>query len=867
MAKLKPFSKLSKTEKLKYALEMFNDAVSADSEWQTEAEEDFAFAAGEQWTKEEKRVLSNENRPHMVWNYIKSVLDLIMGVIEQNRVRVVPQPVEPSDQVLCDVIESVSDVIDDQTNAETERDEAFFDSITCGRGYVALDVSLDPKRPGEPKIDISSVPVHEIRLDPAGIKDDLSDHRFIFREKWYSKEDFQVTYPEHAKDIEDLLTTGDPMMLDETGSTSESVFDTLDEDRDDAEYDLPLDADFYSRKKNRIRVVHMEYWEGFQRYYAMNPTTGEIEEFQPGDLKGLKQNIPDFEYEAIWDKKVRWVHFCKDKILFEEDSPISLDSFSIVPMFAYKDKSKHQVRHYGAVRLLKDPQRECNKRWSQALNLMVNQGQGVMAEVDAFVDVDQAEDSWNDPRRITWMQKGAIQQGKVLEKPGVTFPDASVRMEELAQEAMKRISGVNPDLLGMDRGRQEAGVVIRLRQQQGLTLLAKLFRNYKEMQKQLFLLKAAVIMSFMTEKQIQRIIGENDKYLIQNVPDPENEGQMHTVIIDREAMQARDKAIQQQQMQQQMQAQQMQQAQGPQNPQQAQGPPQGTPQPGQPPQGQPQPPPVQIPEVPQIPLRDIKNLEYNIKVEDAPGNMTKEMLELSTLMEMKQRGFAVDDKMIVEKMDLSAKQKTRWLAFIDQTQQQQQQQQQQAMQAQMQLEQAKIQLEQAKIQMQGQMQAGRLQIDQTKAQMDQQLDQSKLQLQGQKTMADIQNAQAKTALTQQRISGDQQISEGKAQMDAQRVQIDGQKLMLEGKRVEIDAQKVNAAREKIKGDMKLKLAELSQDKRMELAKLTQAERESVRDASIAMAQLDMDEQRMVMELAAKMKEKSEASKETGESKA
>ena len=490
-----------------------------------------------------------------------------------------------------------------------------------------------------------------------------------------------------------------------------------------------------------------------------------------------------------------------------------------------------------------------------------------MAEVDAFVDVDQAEDSWNDPRRITWMQKGAIQQGKVTEKPGVTFPDASVRMEELAQEAMKRISGVNPDLLGMDRGRQEAGVVIRLRQQQGLTLLAKLFRNYKEMQKQLFLLKAAVIMSFMTEKQIQRIIGENDKYLIQNVPDPENEGQMHTVIIDREAMQARDKAIQQQQMQQQMQAQQMQQAQGPQNPQQAQGPPQGTPQPGQPPQGQPQPPPVQIPEVPQIPLRDIKNLEYNIKVEDAPGNMTKEMLELSTLMEMKQRGFAVDDKMIVEKMDLSAKQKTRWLAFIDQTQQQQQQQQQQAMQAQMQLEQAKIQLEQAKIQMQGQMQAGRLQIDQTKAQMDQQLDQSKLQLQGQKTMADIQNAQAKTALTQQRISGDQQISEGKAQMDAQRVQIDGQKLMLEGKRVEIDAQKVNAAREKIKGDMKLKLAELSQDKRMELAKLTQAERESVRDASIAMAQLDMDEQRMVMELAAKMKEKSEASKETGESKA
>jgi hypothetical protein len=458
------------------------------------------------------------------------------------------------------------------------------------------------------------------------------------------------------------------------------------------------------------------------------------------------------------------------------------------------------------------------------------------------------------------MQKGAIQQGKVSEKPGITFPDASVRMEELAQEAMKRISGVNPDLLGMDRGRQEAGVVIRLRQQQGLTLLAKLFRNYKEMQKQLFLLKSAVIMNFMTDAQIQRIIGENDKYLIQTVPDPENEGQMHTVIIDREAMQAREKALQQQQMQQQMQQQ------GPQGPQSPQGPPQQGmqgpmgPQPPQgPQQGPPQPPPVQIPEVPQIPLRDIKNLEYNIKVEDAPGNMTKEMLELSTLMEMKQRGFAVDDKMVIEKMDLSAKQKTRWLAFIDQQQQQQQAQQQQAMQAQMQIEMAKIQIEQAKVQMQGQAQMGRLQMDGQQGQMDQQLDHAKLQIQNQKIMADIQNAQQKNALTQQRISGDQQISEGKAQLDAQRVQIDGQKAMIEGKRVELDAQKAQDDRTQAKGEMKLKLAELSQDKRLELAKLSQTERESVRDASIAMAQLDMDEQKMVMELAAKMKEKSEAS--------
>lgn len=811
MAKLKPFSRLSKTEKLQAALEMFDDAVSLDSTWQREAEEDFAFAAGEQWTSEEKRVLANENRPAMVWNYIKSTIDLIMGVIEQNRVRVVPQPVEPSDQILCDVIEAAAANIDEQTRAEVEQDEAFFDCVTCGRGYVAFDISPDPKRPGEIKFDESSVPVHEIRLDPTGIKDDLSDHRFIFREKWMSKEDFQVLYPEHTKDIEDLLFSGDPISFEDGTSNAQSVFDTLDEDSDKTEYDRPLDSDYYSRKKQRIRVIHMEYWEGFQRYYGMNPTTGQIEEFQKEDLKALQEKIPNFEHDTVWDKKVRWVQFCKDKILFEGDNPIPYDGFSIVPMFAYKDKSKRSVQHYGVVRLLKDPQREVNKRWSQALNLMVNQGQGIMAEVDAFVDVDQAEDSWNDPRRITWMQKGAISQGKIQEKPSITYPDASVRMEELAHEAMKRISGVNPDLLGMDRGRQEAGVVIRLRQQQGLTLLAKLFRNYKEMQKQLFLRKAAVIMKFMPDAQIQRIIGENDSFIIKN-----------GMIIDQEAVKKREEQIKQMQQQMQQMQQQAQQQPG-QQPGQQQGPP------GQ--QG-PQPPMPQMPEippVPEIPLRNIRDLEYNIKVEDSPGNMTKEMLELSTFMEMMQRGFPVDHKMVVEKMDLSSKQKTRWLAFIDQQLQQQQQMQQQAMQVQMALEQAKMQLEQARIQMQGQAQMGRLQIDQGKAVGDQEIDKQKLSLQAQKMMADAENARAKTALTSQRIEGDQRISEGKAVMDQQ----------------------------KIHGEMKLKLAELTQEQRLALAKLSQAERESIREASIAMAKLDQDKQSTVMDMVSKMIQKGE----------
>ena len=39
---------------------------------------------------------------------------------------------------------------------------------------------------------------------------------------------------------------------------------------------------------------------------------------------------------------------------------------------------------------------------------------------------------------------------KVEEKPVSVFPDAAMKMEELAQAAIHKISGVNPDLLGME---------------------------------------------------------------------------------------------------------------------------------------------------------------------------------------------------------------------------------------------------------------------------------------------------------------------------------------------------------------------------------------------------------------------------------
>jgi len=239
-----------------------------------------------------------------------------------------------------------------------------------------------------------------------------------------------------------------------------------------------------------------------------------------------------------------------------------------------------------------DPQKECNRRWMHTLKLLGKQGVGVMAEIDAFHDLTQAQDSWADPDAITFMTKGGL--NKVKEKSVPQFPDAPMKLEEMNREAMKMISGVNPDLMGIAQQRREPGINLRLRQQQGLTILAKLFANHRAALKEVYKRKIEIIVRFMPETQIRKILGETEKYTFQQ-----------GYIVDQQRGMI-------------------------------------------------------------APIRKIRDLNYNIRMEEAPGGLTKMMAELATFMEMMEKGFPVDPFTVIDKLDLSPIEKANWKNYIKQ---------------------------------------------------------------------------------------------------------------------------------------------------------------------------------------------------------
>ena len=608
-----------KEPKLRWAKKQLENATDCNRDSRKQMVEDFEFAAGDQWAAIDKEALESQGRPCLTFNFIKPYVDVIGGLAEQNKTRARATPVDVTDQFLCDVLNDIGYWVYNKYNLDDDEADAFENATIAGLGAVAMDINPDPKRFGEIRFSFESVYPCEVHTDPTCRKDSYKDAGHIFWDKWISKVDFKINYPDSAGDIDELFDTGS--LTESLTPDSGSAIDAFDSDvEDDGDYNQELDLDYYDKTKDKVRVVHMEYFDVFDRYMGFNPTTGKVEEFSKKNLDSIKQRIPDFEHATIKDKKVKWLQFIGDKILYNDNNPMPIDGFSITPIVAYKDKRNGLSNYYGVVRLLKDPQREINKRWSQTLNLLNNQVQGgVFAEVDAFQDIAQAEDSMKESGAITWLKKGAISKGKIQEKHLPSFPDAPMKMQEFANMALRFISGINPDLLGHDSGRQEPGVVVKMRQQQGMTIISKIFNNYNKAKLKIFQNILYCVSKFMPDSQILRILGENDRYSMQN-----------GIIADKKTGQ-------------------------------------------------------------QAMIRDVRNLEYNVNIQSAPGNMTKTMMELNILQEMAKAGMPIDPKIIIEKLDLPGDEKLAMIQYIENQSKQQMEMTQKEMEFQHGLEQAKVQ--------------------------------------------------------------------------------------------------------------------------------------------------------------------------------
>lgn len=479
--------------------------------------------AGHQITEEQKLELRNRyggGYPEIEFNVMDPHCDAVCGVQINNRQEVRFYPREEGDAGVDEMATGVVKWCRDQSEAEDEESDAFCDLFLTGVGCIEhfLEDEEDPTSQyiGQERRD----PI-EMGWDPMARKKNLTDRRYQFRLKPFSKDEFEEKFGENYEgggyDAPDALLT-QHVTRPEDYDQEDNGGSTLPQPIYVADYQ-------FMRLQTQWKVTAnmVDPQTGQAALMTQLMSSGEWRVVRPALIAaGLTERSEDtpedgqwYEAERVAKKCYYRAWLCGERILGKV--------YELKCGFTYEFMTGKRDRNinlwYGIGRGLVSPQMWMNKFFATILyTLMVNAKGGIMAEEDAFEDQAEAERTWANPASITFLKEGALAKGKIQPKPQSPYPQGMDRLMEFTLRMLPQVTGLNPEILGL-ADRQQPGVLEAQRKQAALAIIAWVFDAMRRYYKRSGKLMLSMIREYLPENQLIRIMGDSGAKYVPLVKD------------------------------------------------------------------------------------------------------------------------------------------------------------------------------------------------------------------------------------------------------------------------------------------------------------------------------------------------------------
>jgi hypothetical protein len=465
----------------------YNEAISINLAYWTEADTDTRFEAGDQtlWN-EIYGAVPVHRRKQFNFNRIRRAKNLIGGYQRRNRKSTIVVPVDNGDEYTADQFSKILVWINQQEGVLETISESFEGALVTGMNLlqVWVDYRSDPVS-GNIKVDNCSY--NSFLIDPFFKKQDLSDCKGLWKRSFLTKAECMSLLPDYKNDILGLA-----------GQDS----------RDNKFQFMPENYNY--GPKNLLTYDEYYYRDYRTQKMLVDSKTGETLEWKSDDDDALKEFLRVYPQVTTIDQEVPTVKVAivvQGKVIYDGPNVLGIDAYPFVPVLAYYTPQLPYFpwRVQGIVRGLRDAQYLYNRRKVIELDILESQiNSGWKYKENALVNPKDVFLS-GQGRGLALKEEAQMTDVEKIMPAGLD-PSMIQLSESLARE-VQEISGVNEELLGSAVD-EKAGILSMLRQGAGLTTLQLLFDQLDRAQKLLGKIMIGIIQSNFTPGKVQRIIDE-----------------------------------------------------------------------------------------------------------------------------------------------------------------------------------------------------------------------------------------------------------------------------------------------------------------------------------------------------------------------
>ncbi len=477
---------------------------------------DHDFYDGDQWTEDDATILRERGQAPLVFNVIKSTIDWIIGTERRTRVDYRVLPREKNDADGAETKTNLLKFVGDANRFPYARSRAFADAIKSGVGWMEVSVRSDP----------TDEPIYQgyedwrnIWYDPLSVEPDLSDARYLFRERYVDLDVAMAMFPERK----DVLRASAVQSAQYSDSL---LIDDVDAERDVYEQGAGVLTDDTRSRVKLVECWYRQVWSGkIMRGDELGTLNGATFD-AANELHGLlAQEGHASVYDAV-QMRVRCMVYCEAGVLQDAESPYRHNRFPLVPIWGHRKKRGNTP--YGVVRGLIDPQSDLNKRRSKALFILsTNQ---VVADDDAVDDWDEVAEEVARPDGIIRAKKGSRFEIRNV----VQLAEEHVNLMQQDRQFIESTGGVTDEMMGRESNAQ-SGKAILARQDQGHAVTAELFDNLRMSIQLVGEITLSLIEQYYTDRKVVRVLGDRGQAQYVTINEPQEDGSLLNDITARQA--------------------------------------------------------------------------------------------------------------------------------------------------------------------------------------------------------------------------------------------------------------------------------------------------------------------------------------------